>query len=79
MNWFGHRVGYRNFATGDDSRNSTPVDLLVMGELFQNNHHHHGGRPNFGSRWFELDPTWWAIRVFALLRVIRLRPTVAEA
>lgn len=73
VNWCGHRYGYRNFESKDVSRNTLVFDFLTLGELFQNNHHHHAMRPNFGARWFEIDPTYFVIRTLALAGVIRLR------
>jgi len=72
VNWGGHKYGYRNFETNDDSRNTLPFDFLTLGELFQNNHHKSGTSPDFAVRWFEFDPTWAAIRLFAALGVIEL-------
>jgi stearoyl-CoA desaturase (delta-9 desaturase) len=72
VNWCGHRYGYRNFKTGDASRNFLPFDFLTLGELFQNNHHRASGRLNFAARRFEFDPTYAVLRVLAWLRVIRL-------
>ncbi|HXJ32647.1 MAG TPA: fatty acid desaturase [Candidatus Eisenbacteria bacterium] len=72
VNWCGHRYGYRNFKTGDASRNFLPLDFLCGGELFQNNHHHASGRLNFAFRKFEIDPTYWALRALALCRLIHL-------
>jgi stearoyl-CoA desaturase (delta-9 desaturase) len=73
VNWCGHRYGYRNFESDDVSRNTLVFDFLTLGELFQNNHHERAMSPNFGYRWFEIDPTWQLIRVFAWLGIIRLR------
>jgi stearoyl-CoA desaturase (delta-9 desaturase) len=73
VNWCGHRYGYRNFESDDVSRNTLAFDFLTLGELFQNNHHRHAMRPNFGVRWFEIDPTWQVIRLFALLGIVQLR------
>lgn len=72
VNWFGHRAGYRNFDSKDDSRNTLPFDFVTMGELFQNNHHKFGQSPNFAVRWFEIDPTWAIIRVLAWVKIIDL-------
>ncbi len=72
VNWCGHKYGYRNFATRDASRNSLPVDLVTMGELFQTNHHQHGARPNFAVRWFELDPCYQVMRLLDAVRIIDL-------
>jgi stearoyl-CoA desaturase (delta-9 desaturase) len=74
INWFAHLYGYRNFEVGDTSRNFLPVDFLMMGESYHNNHHKNGSRPNFGGvRWHEIDPTYQVIRVLAALRIIHLQ------
>jgi stearoyl-CoA desaturase (delta-9 desaturase) len=70
VNWFGHKVGYRNYDSDDHSKNTLVLDVLTMGELFQNNHHKWGQSPNFAVRWFELDPAYQAIRVFGWLGII---------
>lgn len=72
VNWCGHKYGYRNFNSADKSRNTLPVEVLCMGELFQNNHHKFGASPNFAARKFEIDPTWQVMRVLAKLGVIRI-------
>ena len=72
VNWCGHRYGYRNFASDDDSRNTLPFDFVTMGELFQNNHHRFGMSPNFAARKFEIDPTWQVMRAMSWLRIIEL-------
>ncbi|WP_375759599.1 acyl-CoA desaturase [Corallococcus exercitus] len=74
VNWCGHRYGYRNFASRDESRNTLPVDVLCMGELFQNNHHARPASPDFAARRFELDPTWQVMRLLARMKLIRLTP-----
>ena len=50
-----------------------PVDFLMMGESYHNNHHKFGSRANFGGiRWHEIDPTFQVIRVLDKLNIIRL-------
>ena len=78
VNWCGHRYGYRNFRTTDASRNSLPLDFLMLGELFQNNHHRAAGRLNFGARWFELDPTYLVLRILGRTGVIRVGGSALE-
>jgi len=73
VNWCGHKYGYQNFENGDKSRNTLVFDFLTAGELFQNNHHKFGMSPNFAARWFEIDPTYVAIRVFAALGIIKYK------
>lgn len=71
VNWFGHKLGYRNFSLPDKSRNTLPVDILLMGELYQNNHHQFPMELNFARKWFEWDPTYpiiWSMKKLRLLR-----------
>jgi stearoyl-CoA desaturase (delta-9 desaturase) len=70
VNWFGHKLGYRNYDSDDNSKNTLVFDVLTMGELFQNNHHKWGQSPNFAVRWFEIDPAYQAIKVFSWLGII---------
>ena len=72
VNWSGHMYGYQNFDNNDKSRNSLAMDVLMMGELYQNNHHKLPNRLNFGVKWFEFDPTYPIIRVLSWLKVIRI-------
>jgi len=74
VNWFGHKLGYQNFNNGDHSRNSTPWGILLMGELFQNNHHHARNSANFAKKWFEFDVTYLIMRGMHALHIIRLKP-----
>lgn len=71
INWFAHKYGYVNFIVKDTSKNFLPVDFLMMGESYHNNHHKHGNRANFGGiRWHEIDPTYLVIKVLDKLGVI---------
>lgn len=73
VNWCGHKYGYSNYNNADHSKNTLPLDFLMLGELFQNNHHKRPNDVNFAKRWFELDPSYPVIRFLHLLRIIRLR------
>ncbi len=75
VNWCGHKYGYQNFKNGDDSKNMLILDFLTAGELFQNNHHKFGMSPNFAARWFEIDPAFQVIRVFAALGIVKYGTT----
>ncbi|HMU69426.1 MAG TPA: fatty acid desaturase, partial [Chitinophagales bacterium] len=77
INYFAHKFGYRNFQVEDTSKNFLPVDVLMMGESYHNNHHKFGSRPNFGVRWFELDPTYPLIKILHALHIIRLNKETA--
>jgi stearoyl-CoA desaturase (delta-9 desaturase) len=70
VNWAGHKVGYRNYASDDNSKNTLVFDVLTMGELFQNNHHKWGQSPNFAVRAFEVDPAYQLMRLLDWMGLI---------
>jgi stearoyl-CoA desaturase (delta-9 desaturase) len=79
VNSIAHRFGRRRFATPDASRNNGLVALLTLGEGWHNNHHRFGGSARQGLGRFELDPSWWFIRLLAALRLASgLRPVPAS-
>jgi stearoyl-CoA desaturase (delta-9 desaturase) len=71
INSLAHRIGTRRYATADDSRNSWLLALLTLGEGWHNNHHRFSGATPQGFRWWEFDPTWYGLRLLALLGVVR--------
>jgi stearoyl-CoA desaturase (delta-9 desaturase) len=79
VNWCGHKYGYSNFKNGDHSRNTTPWGVLLMGELFQNNHHYDRHSPNFAQKWYEFDTTYLIMRAMNKVGIIRLIPAQANA
>ena len=54
-------MGYRNYNTSDNSVNSPWLFPFILGESWHNNHHGEGRNPNYGRKWWELDPTYWII------------------
>ncbi|MBG6236893.1 stearoyl-CoA desaturase (delta-9 desaturase) [Pedobacter sp. CAN_A7] len=75
VNWCGHKYGYSNFDNHDHSKNSLPLDFLMMGELFQNNHHMRPNSPNFAAKWYEFDPTYPILKMMHWMRIIKIRKT----
>ncbi len=74
VNWFAHKYGYVNFPLKNTSKNFLPVDFLMMGESYHNNHHMHGNRANFGGiRWHEIDPTYYIIWLLDKAKIIKLK------
>lgn len=55
---------YRNFNTDDESRNSNFVQLLTMGEGYQNNHHLNCTTCSQAFKPGEFDPAAWVTRKF---------------
>jgi stearoyl-CoA desaturase (Delta-9 desaturase) len=73
INWFAHKFGYINFKVNDTAKNLLPVDFLMMGEGYHNNHHKFGGRANFGVKWHEFDPVYPFILLFNSLGIVKLK------
>ena len=69
VNSAAHSLGYRSFRTGDLSTNCWWVALISWGEGWHNNHHAFPYSARHGLRWFEIDPTWWSVKVLALLHL----------
>lgn len=70
VNSLSHLVGTRRFATADDSRNHWLIALYTMGEGWHNNHHRFMGSARQGFRWWEVDLSYYVLRVLAALRLI---------
>ena len=70
INSLAHRYGTRRYATPDDSRNNFWLALLTFGEGWHNNHHHRPGAARQGERWWEIDITWYGLKLLAALGVI---------
>jgi sn-2 palmitoyl-lipid 9-desaturase len=82
VNSASHMRGDRRFALEDGSRNLWWAALLTYGEGWHNNHHAYPNVAKAGWAWWELDLTWWSIKVLETLglakRVI-YPPAEAEA
>lgn len=73
INGVGHWWGYRNGDSKDNSRNISPLGIIIGGEELHNNHHLNPASAKLSRRWFEFDIGWMWLRVFRLLGLARLR------
>jgi stearoyl-CoA desaturase (delta-9 desaturase) len=62
-----HLWGRRTFRSGDMSRNNVVFGYLGMGEGWHNTHHAFPGSARHGLRWWQLDMSFWVIRMLASL------------
>jgi len=67
VNSASHIWGYRNYETTDNSRNNWWVALITYGEGWHNNHHAFPSMAKHGHRWWEIDLTFWTIRLMSWL------------
>src|SRR6185369_883569 len=65
-----HLWGRRRYATADASRNNLVVALLTLGEGWHNNHHHYPSSAKQGFRWWEIDVSYYLIRLLACVGLV---------
>ncbi len=70
INSLAHRFGSRRFATRDDSRNNFLLALLTFGEGWHNNHHRYPGSVRQGFRWWEVDFSYYLLRIMASIGLV---------
>jgi stearoyl-CoA desaturase (Delta-9 desaturase) len=70
INSLAHVWGSRRYATRDHSRNNWLLALLTLGEGWHNNHHHYPGSVKQGFYWWEIDFTYYGLKVLAALGLI---------
>lgn len=70
INSLSHLFGKRRYPTNDDSRNSFLLALLTLGEGWHNNHHYYQSSANQGFFWWEIDISYYVIRLLALCRLV---------
>lgn len=70
INSLTHMVGRRRFATKDDSRNSLVMAILTLGEGWHNNHHHYKASTRQGFYWWEIDVTYYVLKLLAAVGLV---------
>jgi stearoyl-CoA desaturase (Delta-9 desaturase) len=70
INSLAHMFGRRRFDTSDDSRNSMALALLTTGEGWHNNHHHYQSSARQGFRWWEVDITFYTLKLLAVMGLV---------
>jgi len=75
INSLAHLFGSRRFDTPDHSRNNWLLALVTFGEGWHNNHHFLMSSCRQGMRWWEVDLTYYILKLLSLAGVARnLRP-----
>ncbi len=70
INSLSHMYGSRRYETSDNSRNNWLLALITTGEGWHNNHHHFQSSARQGIRWWEVDTTYYFLRVLSALGLI---------
>jgi stearoyl-CoA desaturase (delta-9 desaturase) len=70
VNSLAHVWGKRRYATTDQSRNNFWIALATLGEGWHNNHHHYPGSAKQGFYWWEVDLTYYGLKLLAMCGLI---------
>ena len=70
INSLSHVWGTRRYATTDDSRNNPLLAVLTFGEGWHNNHHHYQRSARQGFFWWEVDITYYVLKLLEKLRIV---------
>lgn len=70
INSVSHVIGKKRFNTQDNSRNNIFLALLTLGEGWHNNHHHYPATARQGFMWWEIDVTYYIIKLMEKAGII---------
>jgi stearoyl-CoA desaturase (delta-9 desaturase) len=70
VNSFAHTLGSKRFPTEDESRNSFLLAIITLGEGWHNNHHHYQSSARQGFYWWEIDISYYLLKLLAALGIV---------
>jgi stearoyl-CoA desaturase (Delta-9 desaturase) len=70
INSLAHLIGRRRYVTTDTSRNSLVLALLTFGEGWHNNHHYYQSSANQGFFWWEIDISYYILKVLCWVGLV---------
>ena len=65
-----HMFGRVRYKTTDTSRNSLLLALITLGEGWHNNHHHYATSTNMGFFWWEIDVSYYTLKVLSFFGLV---------
>lgn len=70
INSLSHLFGSRRYDTTDTSKNNWLLALMTLGEGWHNNHHHYMASARQGFYWWEIDITFYILRVLSWFGIV---------
>lgn len=70
INSLAHLYGSRRYETTDRSRNNFWLALITLGEGWHNNHHHYQNATRQGFYWWEIDITYYGLKMMSWLGIV---------
>ncbi len=65
-----HKFGKARYESGDESKNHLLLALITLGEGWHNNHHYYQATVRQGFFWWEIDITFYVIKIFSWLGLV---------
>jgi len=66
-----HKFGKQRYESDDESKNSLWLALLTLGEGWHNNHHYYEVAARQGFFWWEIDLTFYGLKMLSWLGLIK--------
>jgi stearoyl-CoA desaturase (delta-9 desaturase) len=70
INSLAHTLGSKRFDNDDESRNSLFLALITLGEGWHNNHHQYQASARQGFYWWEIDISYYLIRLLGFAGIV---------
>jgi stearoyl-CoA desaturase (delta-9 desaturase) len=70
INSLSHMLGTQRYDAKDASTNNWYLAIITMGEGWHNNHHHFMGSTRQGFFWWEIDLTYYILRLLAAVGLV---------
>jgi stearoyl-CoA desaturase (Delta-9 desaturase) len=70
INSMAHGIGKQRYVTGDESRNNWLLALVTLGEGWHNNHHHYQSSTRQGFHWWEIDISYYVLKMLSGLGLV---------
>lgn len=70
INSLAHVWGYRRYQTTDTSKNNFFLALITCGEGWHNNHHFYQSAANQGFFWWEIDFSYYVLKLLSLFKIV---------
>jgi stearoyl-CoA desaturase (delta-9 desaturase) len=67
VNSVSHVWGFKDWNTSDNSMNNWMIGILAFGEGWHNNHHAFETSCRHGLKWWQIDMTWYTVKILNLL------------
>ena len=62
--------GNKRYESNDESRNNLFLALITLGEGWHNNHHYYMNTVRQGFYWWEIDITYYVLKIFSWVGLV---------